>query len=170
MISIILPAVLPDISTTCFSLSLFVHLCLQSCSHKETLSRLIIMRLFQIIIQLLIFPQQPCRIISENLVLIKDQRISVNTTVISEKRLQLSHLVVHSLDVGDVHVMGGRTDIFILLTREDVDTNQVDLHKIHRQTGWTTSFLTVVDPQTNSIYEIFSDQHVKQVLELLTIL
>lgn len=48
--------------------------------------------------------------------------------------LRLSHLVIHSLDVGDVHVVGGRTDIFILLTREDVDTNQVDLHNTHTQT------------------------------------
>lgn len=49
--------------------------------------------------------------------------------------LQLSHLVIHSLDVGDVHVVGGRTDIFILLTSEDVDTDQVHLreHKTHRQ-------------------------------------
>lgn len=43
--------------------------------------------------------------------------------------LQLSHLVIHSLDVGDVHVVGGGTNIFILLTREDVDTNQVDLRE-----------------------------------------
>lgn len=46
----------------------------------------------------------------------------------------LSHLVIHSLDVGDVHVVGGRADILILLTREDVDANQVHLHKKHTQT------------------------------------
>lgn len=39
------------------------------------------------------------------------------------------HLVIHSLDVGDIHVVGGGTNIFILFTREDVDTNQVHLHK-----------------------------------------
>lgn len=55
--------------------------------------------------------------------------------IVDNKLLQLSHLVIHSLDVGDVHVVGGRADIFILLTREDVDANQVDLHEheAHRE-------------------------------------
>lgn len=38
-----------------------------------------------------------------------------------------ANLVVHSLDVWDIHVVRGRTDIFMLLSREDVDTHHVDL-------------------------------------------
>lgn len=41
------------------------------------------------------------------------------------------HLVVHPLDVGDVHVVSGGADILILLTREDVNAHQVDLHDKH---------------------------------------
>lgn len=39
------------------------------------------------------------------------------------------YLVIHSLNVRDIHVVGRRADIFILLSREDVDTNQVNLQK-----------------------------------------
>lgn len=37
------------------------------------------------------------------------------------------HLVVHPLDIGDVHVVSGGTYILIFLPREDVNANQVDL-------------------------------------------
>lgn len=46
----------------------------------------------------------------------------------------VSHLVIHSLDVGDVHVVSGGTNIFILLTREYVDANQVHL-RTKKHTG-----------------------------------
>lgn len=51
------------------------------------------------------------------------------------------YLVIHSLDVGDVHVVGGGTNVFILLTREDVDTDQVDLHggSTTNESGFCTS-------------------------------
>ena len=40
---------------------------------------------------------------------------------------RIVHLEVHSLDVGDVHVVGGGTDIFVLLVGEDIDADHVDL-------------------------------------------
>lgn len=44
------------------------------------------------------------------------------------------HLVIHSFNVGNIHVMGGGTNIFVLLSREDVNTNQVNLreYKTHK--------------------------------------
>lgn len=44
-----------------------------------------------------------------------------------------AHLVIHPLDVGDVHVVSGGTNVFILLTREDIDPNQVNLHTNKRR-------------------------------------
>jgi len=35
--------------------------------------------------------------------------------------------VIGSLDVGDIHVVGGGTDFFILLSSEEVDSNEMDL-------------------------------------------
>lgn len=56
------------------------------------------------------------------------------TMVKTASVLQLSHLVFHSLDVGYVHVVGGGTNVFILLTSEDVDTDQVHLHEQRENT------------------------------------
>lgn len=39
----------------------------------------------------------------------------------------LTYGEVGSLDVGDIHVVGGGTDFFILLSSEDINSNQVDL-------------------------------------------
>lgn len=51
----------------------------------------------------------------------------------TDSKAEPSHLVIHSLDVGDVHVVGGRTNIFILFTSEDVDTDQVHLCEHRRE-------------------------------------
>lgn len=37
------------------------------------------------------------------------------------------HLIVQSLDVRNIHVVGGRTDIFIFLSSKYVNSNQVHL-------------------------------------------
>lgn len=39
------------------------------------------------------------------------------------------HLIVQSLDVRNIHVVGGRTDIFIFLSSKYVNSNQVHLER-----------------------------------------
>lgn len=38
------------------------------------------------------------------------------------------YLEVIPFDVGDIHIMSGRADIFVFLASKDVNTDQVDLH------------------------------------------
>ena len=43
------------------------------------------------------------------------------------KKSATTHLQVSSLNVGHVHIVGGRTDVLVLLACEDVDPDQVHL-------------------------------------------
>lgn len=65
------------------------------------------------------------------------------------------HLVIHSLDVGDVHVVSGGTNIFILLTREYVDANQVHLR---------------TQTHTQRVNNVLSNGRAKRALQLPAIL
>lgn len=63
-----------------------------------------------------------------------------------------ANLVVHSLDIWDVHVVCGRTDIFILLSSEDVDTHHVDLCIQINNNHVTQSHNSVASPMEASVH------------------
>jgi len=46
---------------------------------------------------------------------------------VKETVINVDELVLITLDIGNVHVMGGGTDIFQLLAGEDIDSDKVDL-------------------------------------------
>lgn len=42
------------------------------------------------------------------------------------KKKKKSYLIILTFDVGDIHVVGGGANIFILLARENINTDQVN--------------------------------------------
>jgi hypothetical protein len=50
-----------------------------------------------------------------------------NNTTADKAHLQTYQLIFLTTDVGDVHVMGGRAQVFELLASEDVDGDEMDL-------------------------------------------